>query len=83
MSLSRVPFGGRWQAALMLATAQAAALTAACSSAPARPEPAPLEPIAKPGPGRQVWSANLGTPVQDVGTVERLAELNSRLNEKR
>jgi outer membrane assembly lipoprotein YfgL len=61
-------FGGRWQAALAVAGALVMALTAACSSAPARPEPAPLEPIDKPGPGRQVWSANLGTLVQDVGT---------------
>lgn len=59
---------GRWLAALALAAALAAALTAACSSAPARPEPAPLEPIAKPSPGRQVWIADLGVPLQDVGT---------------
>ena len=72
MTLSRAPSGapflGRWQAGLALAAALAVVLTAACSSAPARPDPAPLEPIAKPGPGRQVWSANLGVPVQDVGT---------------
>lgn len=61
-------FGARWQAALVLAGALAMALAAACSSAPARPDPAPLEPIAKPGPGRQVWSVHLGAPVQDVGT---------------
>ncbi|WP_298827693.1 outer membrane protein assembly factor BamB [uncultured Piscinibacter sp.] len=38
-----------------------ALLLAACSSAPERPKPTPLEPIATPIAGRQVWSQRMGS----------------------
>jgi outer membrane assembly lipoprotein YfgL len=38
-----------------------ALLLAACSSAPERPRPKPLEPIAAPIAGRQVWSQRIGS----------------------
>lgn len=36
-------------------------LLAACSSGPERPKPKPLEPIAAPIAGRQVWSQRIGS----------------------
>lgn len=38
-----------------------ALLLGACSSAPERPKPKPLEPIAAPIAGRQVWSQRMGS----------------------
>lgn len=46
----------RGTAALVLAT-----MLAACSSGPERPKPKPLEPIAAPIAGKQVWSQRLGS----------------------
>lgn len=54
---------------LALAAAAVLALGAACSFAPARPDPTPLETIASPKPGRQVWRAELGAPVQNLGNL--------------
>jgi outer membrane protein assembly factor BamB len=53
---------------LAAAVAALAAVVVACSSAPARPDPTPLDAIANPAPGRLAWRAALGTPLQDVGT---------------
>lgn len=52
--------GRRATAALALA---ALAVLAGCSSGPERPKPKPLEPIASPIAGRQVWTQRIG----DVG----------------
>jgi outer membrane protein assembly factor BamB len=45
---------GRWLAGLL------AVCLAACSSGPEKPKPKPLEPIAAPIAGRQVWSQRIG-----------------------
>ncbi len=45
---------GRWLAGLL------AVWLAACSSGPEKPKPKPLEPIAAPIAGRQVWSQRIG-----------------------
>lgn len=47
-----------WRGAGALALA---AVLAACSSGPDRPKPKPLEPIAAPIAGKQVWSQRIGS----------------------
>lgn len=53
MRLRRCGAGRWWAGALVL-------WLAACSSAPERPKPQPLEPITAPIAGRQVWSQGIG-----------------------